>query len=454
MPADGHVIFLVADSLRYDSAHLAGQATLPYTESRSTRFSQMRSAGCWTLPATGSMFTGLLPSEHGATTQTRDISRDVPTVAERYRDAGYRTVQITANPATTHIFGLDRGFDEVHRVWTLADRRHGLVDTILSILARPRIRRKLLTDTEDFVAGRLAEDVNAARSWMQSNAEMQFDMARRILRECENRGQKAFLFINLMESHFPYHIADTFEPSRDGVIWRAKEIVSLFHLANQTRLTVDREVIAPPMLLALRDRQRRAWNRLAPMIDAFLQEMHEDTGNHVFFGSDHGDNFGEQNWEYHFSNVNDAGTHVLFHALPPDAEPRTIHTPVSARHIHGTLLAAGQLDTPDDPVDVVAEPERSLPIQESYWYNKDNKTLPQYRFNQFAFIADHHKYVLRNTQWLRSRIAGDQAESLFEVLPPDACPVHDVELDPELRTTLLGHFDHFLAYSRRVGTGR
>lgn len=453
MGGQGHIVLLIADSLRYDSASLHGQARLPYIDSRSVQFTQMRSAGCWTLPATGSMFTGLLPSEHGATTQTRDLREDVPTLAEHLRDAGFRTIQITANPATTHIFGLDRGFDEIHRVWTLAPRRHGLADTILSILARPRIRRKLLTDTEDFVAGRLAEDVNAARSWMQSNAEMQFDLAREAMRSLDRRGQRGFLFINLMESHFPYHIADTFEPSRDGVIWRAREIVSLFHLANQTRLTVDREVISAQMLMALRDRQRRAWNRLAPMIDGFVEELHAGGGHQVFFGSDHGDNFGEQNWEYHFSNVNDAGTRVVFHALPRETEARRIDVPVSARDIFGMLLgAAGHREAPQH-VDPLSEPERSLPVQESYWYNKDNKTLPHFRFNQFAFIEGQHKYVRRNQQWLRSRIAEQSDESPFEVLVPEFDPFTDLDWDPDRREAIRSRFEHHAAFSLRVGTG-
>ena len=58
---------------------------------RAIAFHQARAAGCWTLPATASVFTGLLPHEHGATTHTRRLRADVPTLAERMKQLGYAT---------------------------------------------------------------------------------------------------------------------------------------------------------------------------------------------------------------------------------------------------------------------------------------------------------------------------------------------------------------------------
>lgn len=448
-----NVVFIVADSLRHDSVMADGRKHfgMPYTDTHGTRFTQARSAGSWTLPATSSMFSGMLPHEHGATTQTRMIGESIDTLAERMKGKGYRTVQITANPVTTHIFGLDRGFDRVERVWKRAGRRHRAVDTVLALAAKARVRRKLFTDTEDFVMGQMSEDVEAARAWMQSNAQLQFDQTKEIIEEYNRQGHPVFIFVNLMETHFPYHIDETFQTSSEVFIEKMRELYSLFHYVNQTRLIKDEEYIAPDMLEVLRKRQQQAWSRLAPQLDTFVRDMHEDTGNFVIFCSDHGDNFGEQGWQYHFSNVTDAGNRVPMWILKPEQDDgQVIHDRVSMRDLYGTILVNTGTDHTKDLIDLTTEPERSEPMLESYWYNRDGKTLDKYRFNQFAFVNDDVKYVRRNDEWLESRIANGTPESTFRPLPGDANPIEDTEIEPERRESLREQFEHYDAFSRNV----
>ncbi|MFB6374975.1 MAG: sulfatase-like hydrolase/transferase [Bradymonadaceae bacterium] len=441
-----------ADSLRYDSVAADDREHfgVPYLGEHGTHFSQARSAGSWTLPATASMFTGLLPHEHGATSQTRMIGESLPTLAERMKSLGYKTVQITANPVTTHIFGLDRGFDEVERVWKRTDQRHTATDTVLAILAKSRMRRKLFTDTEDFVMGRMSDDIEAASAWMQSNAEYQFNRTHEVIEQANRDGQPVFVFVNVMETHFPYHIDDTFRTSREEMIDKIRELWSLFHYVNQTRLTSDKEYVAPDMLDVLRRRQQTAWSRLAPKLDSFVREIHEDTDNMVIALSDHGDNFGEQGWQYHFSNVTDAGNRVPIWVLEPGQNEGTrVDERVSLRDLYGTILRNSGFQG-DDLVDLLDAPERSESVLESYWYNRDGKTLDKYRFNQFAFVDDDDKYVRRNDEWLSSRIANGEPESNFKPLPPNTNPIEEIDLPEERRSYLRDRFHEYDAFSRNV----
>jgi arylsulfatase A-like enzyme len=64
-----NIIYLIADSLRHDSVYGEGGTGLNYMEEKGIQFTEARSAGCWTLPATAGLFTGMLPHEHGATEQ-------------------------------------------------------------------------------------------------------------------------------------------------------------------------------------------------------------------------------------------------------------------------------------------------------------------------------------------------------------------------------------------------
>lgn len=448
-----NILFIVADSLRYDSvvADDREHFGVPYIGNHGTYFSQARSSGSWTLPATASMFTGLLPHEHGATSQTRMIGESLPTLAEQMREAGYTTIQVTANPVTTHIFGLDRGFDRVDRVWKQAMQRHTPFDTMLAILAKARVRRKLFTDTEDFVMGRMSDDIEAARAWMQSNAELQFDQTREYIEDCNRRGEPVFVFVNLMETHFPYHIDDTFRTSRSEWVEKLRELYSLFHYVNQTRLIDEKEYVAADMLDVLRKRQQRAWARLAPKVDEFVREMHEGTDNFVLFCSDHGDNFGEQGWQYHFSNVTDAGNRVpIWFLRPGQEESRRIDERVSLRDVYGTLLTESGVSDSADLVNLLESPERSESLLESYWYNRDGKTLDKYRFNQFAFVHDEQKYIRRNDEWLESEIANGSPESGFKPLSPGTNPIEEIEIAEERRSYIRKRFHEYDVFSKNV----
>ena len=440
-----NIILLVADSLRYDSVHRGGDPRLPYTSGHAVDFTQARSGGCWTLPATGSLFTGLMPHEHGADSQTRGLSPEVPTLAERMKARGFRTHQITANIATTEIFGLDRGFDEVFRVWKEVPAHYRKVHEVMILIGKPRLRKKILTP--DFVQGKLTEDLEASKVWLQTTADDVFDTARKRLTTNERAGKPSFLFLNLMETHFPYHVADTFETTAEGVVGKMREVYSLFHLINQTWLTTGRQPIRDDMMQLIRERQRTAWLLIAAKVDAFVKEMHQQ-GNLVVFCSDHGDNFGEQGWVYHFSNVTDAGNRVPLYWLDGTESPRTVDTPVSARDVFHALLT--RIGDTDARFDLLREPERSMPVMQSCWYNNQGKTLDKFRFNQICLLEGGTRWLRRRNEWLSSPPANDEGvEAPFVRLAPGVDPVEEVVL-PERRAEVRKILRDFHDYSERV----
>ena len=446
-----NIVWIVADSLRYDTVEREGLAVTPYMRDNATRFTQARSSGCWTLPATASMFTGLVPHEHGATSQTRSVLDEHTVLAERLQDMGYKTIQITANPVTTHIFGLDRGFDEVVRIWDTIPYRGSLLDTMLVLASKSRVRRELLTRTEDFVMGQMSDDVKAARAWIQSNAQDQFRQAKEAIEEYNAQGHPVFVFVNVMEAHFPYHVEDTLRMLKNSMLGQLEELWALFHFVNQTRLMTEGEPISERMLEHIRRRQQVAWARLAPQVDDFAREMHEDTGDLVIFCSDHGDVFGEQDWQYHFSNVSDGGNQTPLYIMEPgQTESKVVEEQISMRHLHDTVLKKVGVGD-DDLIDLTVDAERSHPVLESYWYNRDGKTLDRYRFNQFAFTHSDQKYVRRNDEWLHGRIANGIPEKDFSPLDKGVNPIEEIDFDnDEERSFLRKQHDDFEVYSNAV----
>ncbi|MFN9785814.1 MAG: sulfatase [Planctomycetia bacterium] len=71
----------------------------------------------WTLPATASLYSGLLPQRHGAggdlASGFRAVREDAPLLAEQFRDAGWRTGLVANVDFLGPAFGLARGFQHV-----------------------------------------------------------------------------------------------------------------------------------------------------------------------------------------------------------------------------------------------------------------------------------------------------------------------------------------------------
>ena len=64
------------------------------------------------------MFTGLLPSEHGAFHTHRMLDDDKDTIAELLGDAGYQTFLFAANPHLQEAQGFHQGFDVHEHPWS------------------------------------------------------------------------------------------------------------------------------------------------------------------------------------------------------------------------------------------------------------------------------------------------------------------------------------------------
>ncbi len=111
-----HLLLISVDTLRSDHLGCYGyeRDTSPRLDAlaaRGTVFADVVSTSSWTLPSHASMLTGLYPAFHGLQDDGVTLAEDVPTLAERLRDAGYATVATVAHVYVSSQFGLERGFD-------------------------------------------------------------------------------------------------------------------------------------------------------------------------------------------------------------------------------------------------------------------------------------------------------------------------------------------------------
>jgi arylsulfatase A-like enzyme len=151
--------------------------------------------GSNTIASHGSLFTGLPPSEHGATFVNRRLPADHETLAERLEQRGYATFLYSANPSVSALTGFDQGFEHLAHPW----------DQELAEQARQVLRRRVVDgDNGTGVAARLRagelEGFDLAPVGEVAVTAFEQYLAARAARRDE---RPLFAVLNLMDAHFP-----------------------------------------------------------------------------------------------------------------------------------------------------------------------------------------------------------------------------------------------------------
>jgi arylsulfatase A-like enzyme len=188
-----NVILISIDTLRADRLGCYGyeRPTSPVLDdlaANGARFARAISQAPWTTPSHMSLFTGLYPSEHGLNLGWaefrsfrdgrggyRRLQPEIPTLAERLRAHGYRTLARTGGGTVAGELGFARGFDEYlePKRGPRSGRR----------LPRSKLRPELLADLV---------------AWVESSRDAPF-----------------FLFFHTFEVHAPYLHAELARPLLD-----------------------------------------------------------------------------------------------------------------------------------------------------------------------------------------------------------------------------------------------
>jgi arylsulfatase A-like enzyme len=198
------VLLIVIDTTRADFAPAADATATPALHRLAVEgrlHTRVFSTSCWTVPAHGSLFTGLSPSEHGATWESPDLAAELVTLAERFSRGGWRTAAFSANPWVTPEFGFHQGFETF--VVGDPDRR-----PLFSWLAYffPAL-----------LSGRDAPFLFEDKAGLALTSELL-----RFLGDADER--PAFVFLNLMEPHLPYLPPRRFLRRSAGAEWTPRDL--------------------------------------------------------------------------------------------------------------------------------------------------------------------------------------------------------------------------------------
>jgi len=331
------VLLIVLDTVRQDHLSCYGYArrTTPQIDAfaaRATVFENALAPSPYTLSSHASLFTGRLPSEHGAHRVPHDLPlarlvRDFSlaetedTLAESMRRRGYRTGAITANAAyLARWTGLARGFDDysVSEVWRV---RYWPVSLVALTRVFPFLAPQAFAKRSLMTA---PEITDAALAWFHAQG-----------------GQASFLFLNYMEAHAPYS---------------APLPYSRTFLSDEDRHWPWSTLYQPPVLGALPDAEELRLR--IGLYDGAIAFLDAEVGrllagleaggllDHtlVVITSDHGESFGEHGLLEHGWDLYEEQLRVpLIVKLPAQNKAARVRSLVSLQDVRGWIerVAAG-----------------------------------------------------------------------------------------------------------------
>jgi len=437
-----NVVLLVIDSLRAASLHGAANGPrTPFLDALAQRCVTFRHAyatECWTLPSHCSMFTGLLPSEHGAHFHTMAYTGSAPTIAELLCAAGHSTEIVTRN----FIFdgtipGITRGFQA--RTQLLSDAGATNPFALFLAAAKPRFRRHVRAT--GFFHPRHRE----SRAFLATFARAMLPADRRslghVLERMETqrrRGQPYFIFANLYDVHAPYpptprSILRPFT-SASGAFENLLFPYFMSALGAHTYLRPDFHLsdVGRRMLLS-------RYHRAIELMDTKLAEfwngacgarLLDDTL--LIVTSDHGEAFGEHDLYLHDASVYDTHLHVPLWIHHPELAPVRVDDVVSTRDLFGLMRAAGLgAGLRGTILDAAYRATQPVALAEHFHYRHLNGVQPRYRQDIAAVIAGpaRRKVILRR----------------------DGAASYDLQRDPDEAFPANGAAADFMSACRRDG---
>jgi arylsulfatase A-like enzyme len=404
------------------------------------------------------MFTGLLPSEHGAHFQTMAYAGSRPTIAELARAEGYETEVATRNSLFDgSVPGATRGFDTITQLLRPLPLRGRLFHFLLA-LARPRVRRMLRE------SGFFTRFQRSRRDFVETVARMGLPNDRAVLehaatrlREADRRGRPCFLFLNCYDVHAPYCPNES-SPLQD---WKSPA-----GFAENFRLTValprvsGHGYLRPGFRLSEKNRRmlRCRYETAIALMDRKLESFWESLAatrllddTVVVLVSDHGEAFGDHGLYLHDASVYETHLHVPLWIHHPEAAPGIVDDVVSTRSLFDLMRCVVQ-DRPlaGTLLDAVQREKEPIALAEHFHHPHVDGALPIYRQNQAAAIAGRYKMAVRGneTRFFDLLTDPDEERPIPASLPDFTSQLRDAHVPPR---SVSDAFDHLRRGSRVAG---
>ncbi len=313
------IVFLLDTARACDVYGNSSLTNIRSMASKSVVYENAVAPGSWTAPSHASMFTGKRVSQIPGVSmdffsngtykidpwmvKTKFIGDGEKTLAGRLGGLGYKTVLMSNNPFVTSFTNLGNGFDKVFDVWMQSNIKYNksLVDKLSFIInsgpnGKMRLYRTANTMTrlmprkvfdDLYLSLRISLDKGVAKADGTHMLDRGVNDTVKILKDYLNHEydyRDHFIFINLIEPHENYPVADDSIVQdkwlyMSGIYRMSDNVMKKFHDGYMSRLKYLDSGVGRMMELL----------KKAGMLD----------DSSVILTSDHGQFFGEHNLLYH-----------------------------------------------------------------------------------------------------------------------------------------------------------
>jgi arylsulfatase A-like enzyme len=207
-----NVLFVVLDTVRKDHLGFYGydRPTTPFLDTfaeEATVYEQALAPAPWTLPVHASLFTGLYPSQHGAT-QENPYLEGTTTLAESLSAAGYETACYSSNAWITPYTHLTDGFDDQDNFFQIMPGEF-LSGPLTKAWKKMNDNDKLRNVADWLVkAGNTVHAPLASSGGGDTKTPAVIDQTMEFIDDADD---PYFAFINLMDAHLPYHPPEEYQ---------------------------------------------------------------------------------------------------------------------------------------------------------------------------------------------------------------------------------------------------
>ena len=329
-PGAPDVVLIVLDTVRAESMSAYGYAreTTPQFDALAKEgalYLDATSPSTWSLASHASLFTGLFPSTHGAHMEHRYLDEGPTTIAETLASAGYETLTFTANAFITDTIGLTRGFRVADEAW----REQGGGANQFTFATR-------VLDGFGFGPQDKGGD-RVASHFEEWAAETSAD------------GPPVFVFLNLIEAHFPYHqLPEEYlhlfsELPRDEL-----RQVSMDVMGSQFGGTAPPQEVAMGPSIDMYDAGIVYTDYLLGRIVDALERRGTLENTVLIVMADHGELVGEHGTYGHGSSVYEPVIRVPLLVRYPPRVPAgaRVETPISTVGVYATIVDLLDLESP------------------------------------------------------------------------------------------------------------
>ena len=431
-----NVLIVLWDTVRADRLTPYGydKPTTPHlnawAEKHAVVFEQAISPAMWTVPSHASMFTGMMPTTHGAGYDWRWLDSNNVTAAEHFGANGWDTYAFSANPnLSTGRVNLLQGFETVDLSWGRSWKGRVAKNTRKKLLKKDK-------STEISPAYR-----GGASSTFSYNAAPFTDDG--LFGFIDARGEDAppwFAYLNYMEAHKP----------RVPSVQARRKVADdeTIRLGLKTDLTMKSQL---EYSFGQKEYTEAELDAINAVYDATLVDLDNATKDIfeglesrgilddtiVVFTSDHGENLGEHHLFGHRHGVYQQLVHVpLIISYPRKLQPGRVSKPVANVDIYSTLCELAGIDRPDTKMSrgVLTAPIASLAqnvFTESIsvdrlgwqkiqnWFEVDENPLEQ----KFKAVVQGRWKLITATDDAGNPLPGDTV-------------LYDLETDPEELTNV------------------